>query len=215
MWRRKVSAATTTPASETIADRWPLPSETATYGARAGPHTARGTARASCVRRWAECATPEPKANSSGAVGRADKGFYASVFVAVCRKMMVHFSIASLQRRSLRDLIVSVAKDNWTPMPCEMEGGTAGTEISFTFFANEREGVPVGLIEHRVKPTRCSPPTVVKRASPPGKATGRNWRPTIAATLRRRMSQATSSAAWGSMIFPRYAFPPMPRDRAR
>ena len=48
---------------------------------------------------------------------RADSGFYAHAVVAVCRKTKVRFSITIRQRQSLRNLIVAMPEDAWTPIP--------------------------------------------------------------------------------------------------
>ena len=85
---------------------------------------------------------------------RADSGFYAHTVVAACREMDVRFSITIRQRASLRDLIEAIPEEDWTPIPCWMDGAADVAETTYTPFQTKPDAAPVRLIVRRVKPTR-------------------------------------------------------------
>ena len=143
---------------------------------------------------------------------RADSGFYTHALVAVCREMDVRFSITIRQHKSLRNIIEAIPETDWTPIPYWMDGAAAVAEttyVPFTYvpFQDEPDAAPVRLIVRRVKPTPAPswpslPATAITAASPTGRGTPWNWRPTIGATPRSRTPSATSSTASGSTISP-------------
>ena len=97
------------------------------------------------------------RVRSAGASGRltvrADAGFYAHTVVAVCRKLLVSFSITVRQHPSLRRLIEAIPEADWTPIPYWIDGGADVAETSYTPFAGQADARPVRLIVRRVRPT--------------------------------------------------------------
>ena len=84
---------------------------------------------------------------------RADSGLYAHALVAVCREMGVCFSITIRQHKGLRELIEAIPEQDWTPIPCWMDGAADVAETTYTPFQSEPGAAPVRLIVRRVKPT--------------------------------------------------------------
>ena len=84
---------------------------------------------------------------------RADSGFYTHDVVAVCRKTKVRFSITVRLHQSLRNIIEAIPEQDWTPIPCWMEGAADVAETSYAPFQSEPDAAPVRLIVRRVKPT--------------------------------------------------------------
>ena len=84
---------------------------------------------------------------------RADSGFYTHAVVAVCRKMSVRFSITVRQHAGLRDLIEAIPEEDWTPIPCWMDGAADVAEITYIPFQTEPDAAPVRLIVRRVRAT--------------------------------------------------------------
>ena len=62
---------------------------------------------------------------------RADSGFYAHAIVAICRKMDVRFSITIRQHKSLRNLTLAIAEEDWTPIPYWMDGAADVAETTY------------------------------------------------------------------------------------
>ncbi len=97
------------------------------------------------------------RVRGAGATGeltlRADSGFYAAEVVAVCRRMAVRFSITLRKQGRVRDLIMAIPEDAWTPIPYWIDGGADVAEISYVPFADRKDATPVRLIVRRVKPT--------------------------------------------------------------
>ena len=127
---------------------------------------------------------------------RADSGFYTHAMVAVCRKMDVRYSITVRQHQSLRNLIEAIPEKDWTAIPYWMDGAADVAETEYTPFQHEPDAAPARLIVRRVKPApgsqlRCLPTTAITPASPTGRATLWNWRPTTAAMPRSRTPSAT------------------------
>ena len=63
---------------------------------------------------------------------RADSGFHSHAVAAVCRRMDVRFSITIRQHASLRNLTEAIPGEDWTPVPCRMDGAAAVAETACT-----------------------------------------------------------------------------------
>ena len=123
------------------------------------------------------------------------------------------------QHARLRNLIEAIPEADWTSIPYRLDGAADVAETTYTPFKSEPDAVPVRLIVS-ASPSAggCSPRPVpnwpassaaaITASSPTGTGRPWNWRPTIAATPRSRMSCETSSTAWGSTISPQGASPP-------
>ena len=93
----------------------------------------------------------------AGATGqltiRADSGFYDRDNVAACRDKGVRYSITVRQHKTLRNLIEAIPEEEWTPIPCWMEGAADVAETEYTPLESKPDATPVRLIVRRVKPT--------------------------------------------------------------
>jgi len=92
------------------------------------------------------------RGGSSGEIVlRADSGFYNSKVTAACRASGVPYSITVKMWRSLRELIVAIGEESWTPIPYFIGDGADVAEISHRPFSKSHP--EVRLIVRRVKPT--------------------------------------------------------------
>ena len=118
--------------------------------------------------------------------------------------MDVRFSITIRQHATLRNLTEAIPGEDWTPVPCRMDGAAAVAETTCTPFQSEPGAAPVRLTVRRVKPTPGSQLALFATCSYHGCITGRdgetlelegNWRPATAATPGSRTPFETSSTA--------------------
>ena len=105
---------------------------------------------------------------------RADSSFYTHAVVALCRNLKVRFSIIIGQHASLRNLIEEIPGEDWTPVPCRMDGAAAVAETTCTPFRSEPGAAPVRLTVRRVKPTPGSQLALFAACSYHGFITGRD-----------------------------------------
>ena len=133
---------------------------------------------------------------------RADSGFHTHAMVAACREMDVRFSITIRQHKSLHNLIEAIPGEDWTPVPCRMDGAAAVAETTCTPFRSEPGTAPVRLTVRRVKPTPGSQPALFATYSYHAFITDRDGdtlelEAATAATPRSRTPFETSSTAPG------------------